>query len=515
MNLLRDDRPRNDDVSRRTFLQELGILGLAAPLAGSSFRGLFSETGPSSEGPSPLPKRPPGSAQSEVLVIGAGLAGLAAAWELEEAGHEVTVLEARTRPGGRVHTLRDPFADGLYAEAGAVGFSQAYTEANRYIDELGLERAEWAQPDLRPLYYLKGKRFAAGGEEPTDWPYDLSEEEQGLGSMGLMKKYLISSLPKEISKPGTWNQPPLSELDQMSLAGYLREQGASEGAVQLIANTQYFGHKPESQSALSLAVSTVGLFFGGAPFLLAGGNDRLPTAMADRLSQHVQYGVEVVALQAQESGVEVQARRGDRRMSLQADRAICTVPAPVLQGLQVEPALPEAKQSALENMPYRDALRIQLQMRRGFWHEEGVTGSAYTDLPVGRIDRQPYADAGGPDQRSILEAFVEGAAADQLADRSKSEAVEAALSHMEKPHPQIREFQEGGVVKSWSEDPYSLGAYSWPAPGDVTGHLKALQRPHGRIHFAGEHTSVLHATMEGALRSGIRAATEVNEAAGR
>ena len=348
MNLLRDDRPRNNDVSRRTFLQELGILGLAAPLAGSSFRGLFSETGPSSEGPSPLPKRPPGSAQSEVLVIGAGLAGLAAAWELEEAGHEVTVLEAKSRPGGRVQTLRDPFADGLYAEAGAVGFSQAYTEANRYIDELGLERAEWAQPDLRPLYYLKGKRFAAGGEEPTDWPYDLSEEEQGLGPMGLMKKYLISSLPKEISKPGTWNQPPLSELDQMSLAGYLREQGASEGAVQLIADTQYFGHKPESLSALSLAVSTVGLFFGGAPFLLAGGNDRLPTAMADRLSQHVQYGVEVVALQAQESGVEVQARRGDRRMSLQADRAICTVPAPVLQGLQVEPALPEAKQSALE-----------------------------------------------------------------------------------------------------------------------------------------------------------------------
>jgi len=141
-----------------------------------------------------------------------------------------------------------------------------------------------------------------------------------------------------------------------------------------------------------------------------------------------------------------------------------------------------------------------------------VTRAAYTDLPVGRIDRQPYSDAGGPSQRSILEAFIGGAAAERLDSRPDAEVMEAALGQMEKPHPRIREFREGGVVKSWSEDPYALGAYSWPAPGDVTGHLKALQRPHGRIHFAGEHTSVCRATMEGALRFGIRAAEEVNNA---
>ena len=86
------------------------------------------------------------------------------------------------------------------------------------------------------------------------------------------------------------------------------------------------------------------------------------------------------------------------------------------------------------------------------------------------------------------------------------------MEHMDRVHPGIAEYVEGAVVKAWGRDPYAVGHVSWPAPGDVTGHLKALQRPHGRIHFAGEHTTVLRGTMEGALRSGIRAAEEVNEA---
>ena len=78
-------------------------------------------------------------------------------------------------------------------------------------------------------------------------------------------------------------------------------------------------------------------------------------------------------------------------------------------------------------------------------------------------------------------------------------------------HPGIREHFEGAVVKAWGRDPYAVGHVSWPDVGDVTAHLEALQSPHGRIHFAGEHTTVLRGTMEGALRSGIRAANEIHE----
>ena len=121
-------------------------------------------------------------------------------------------------------------------------------------------------------------------------------------------------------------------------------------------------------------------------------------------------------------------------------------------------------------------------------------------------------DAAGPDQRAIVEGYTIGDAATRQATRSDDELIEHVVEHMDRVHPGIAEYVEGAVVKAWGRDPYAVGHVSWPAPGDVTGHLKALQRPHGRIHFAGEHTTVLRGTMEGALRSGIRAAEEVNEA---
>lgn len=488
-------------VSRRRFLEQMG-LG-----AGALGLGLYlPESFPAGPGPLEGQARDP----EEVLVLGAGLAGLAAAWELDAVGHNVTVLEARSRPGGRVQTLREPFAGDLYAEAGAVAFGVNYTEANRYIDELGLERASWAVPDLRPLYHLKGRRFSVGPKETPDWPYDLKPEEQGLRPREFVTRYIVDGLPSEISQPEAWSEPPLAELDGLRVADYMRKQGASEGAVKLVGDTQWWGPGMESASTLSASLADFGLWAGELPFVLAGGNDRLPAAMADRLGRSLRYGVEVTGLRATDAGVEVTAERGDRAETYRADRVVCTFPATVLRDIRFEPRLPAEKRAAVRDLPYLGTTRTYVQVDRCFWYDQGVTGSAWTDLPIKEVARQPSSDPGGADQRAILESHVRGPSARRVAEQSESDVLEHTLRHMEKVHPGLQQHQEGGVVQAWSEDPYALAAYSWPGPGDVIRHLEPLQRPHGRIHFAGEHTSVLRATMEGALRSGIRAAQEVD-----
>lgn len=449
---------------------------------------------------------------TDALVIGAGLSGLAAAWELEAAGLDVAVLEARARSGGRVRTLREPFAGDLYAEAGAVAFSEAYTEANRFIDELGLERADWAVPDLQPLYHLRGQRFSAGPEGPSDWPYDLTAEERELGPTGILQRYAIDPLPDAIGNPQSWDREPLIELDRVSLGAYMRRQGASQEAVNLVADTQFFGPRIDNVSALSAALAEFGLFFAGAPFAIADGNDRLPTAMANRLSRTLQYGVEVTGIRETQSGVEVVARRGRRAERFRADRVVCTVPAPVLRGIDVRPPLPASKRLALRNMPYIDTTVACLQVRRALWHDEGVTGSASTDLPIDEVTRAPTPDAAGPQERAVLKSAPRGPAATRLGVRAEDKVLHRTLRHLDEVHPGIVDVQEGGIVKAWGQDPYALGCVSWPGPGDVSWNLKPLQRPHGRIHFAGEHTSVLRSTMEGALRSGVRAAAEITDA---
>ncbi len=486
-------------VSRRHFLRQLARATAAG--SGLSFVHPFVGSAPSVTAAS----------AKHVLVLGAGLSGLAAAWELEAAGREVTVLEARSRPGGRVFTLRQAFAEDLHAEAGAVAFSETYTQANRLVDELGLERAEWAMPDLNPLYHLRGRRFSAGPDQQPEWPYDLTAREQNLGPMGIMKRYIIDPLPPEISNPDRWDEAPLADLDDLSLAGFMRHQGASEGAIELIADTQFFGPRIDNVSMLASALAEFGLFFAGRPFVLAGGNDRLPTAMAGRLSRAIEYGVEVTEVRQANSGVEVQALRGDRTERFQGDRIVCTVPAPVLQGIRFTPSLPAAQQFALRQMPYIDTTNVYMQVGRAFWYEEGVTGSASTDLPIDQISRAPLSDAGGPQDRVILKSAVRGPAATRLGVLPEEEILEHALRHMDEVHPGIHDVQEGGTVKSWGQDPYALGCVSWPGPGDVTWFLKTLQSPHGRVHFAGEHTSILRSTMEGALRSGVRAATEIRQ----
>lgn len=500
-------------ISRRTFMRNTALAGLGVTFfrSGVAVAGA-GIMGNNTDDLSFLAKRESDSLNHSVIIIGAGLAGLAAADELEKAGHSVTILEARSYPGGRVRSVSDPFADGLYSEQGAVVYLDSYRMAIHYIDQFGLTRKNIVQPDMPSIYHIGGRRFSGNPTSITDWPYNLSDEESRLGLYGVIQKYLFETLPPEIYSPEAWNQSPLNELDKISFSKYMRKQGATDGAIHLIMDTFMFGWDPENSSALSIAAADIGIFPPGTGiFLLDGGNAELPKAMARSLSQKIRYGAKVESINMTDNEVDVTAKFGGTTIQMRADRVISTVPAPVLKSIEITPELPHPKRSAIESLPYHDIVRAQFQVRSPFWRKEGISGSARTDLFEGRVDSQPYTIPEDKERRAIIEGFFLGPDSAELKGLSEHEALQKAMEKLLPIHPDLQKYAEFGIVKDWGTDPYSLGGWSWPCPGYLTNHLLDLKKPFGRIHFAGEHTSVLRATMEGALQSGVRAAREVDE----
>lgn len=487
-------------ISRKTFLQQFG-LGLGALGTGIFFTGGLSAAGILA-GSTNNPRN--------VIIIGAGLAGLAAARDLRQAGHSVTVLEARNRPGGRVSTISQPFAEGLYAEEGAAGYSENYTEAVKLIEEFQLETIPFAMPNGDIVYHLNGKRITYKAGESVEWPYDLKPEEEGRDPMALVKMYIIDTLPEETGTPDLWDKNPVVNLDKISLRKYLEKQGASEGAIQLLQNTQWFAAMPEKTSGLSMAMSDFGLFMGGMPFILKGGNDLLPKKMAAGLKEDLHYGVEVKSITDSGEGVRIVGVRNGENIVYDGDAVVVALPLKVVNRVAFEPVLSAAKKRAIDEMPKIDLTRVFLEVDRPFWRAEGLAGAAFSDLPVMQVNA--YHNANNVEEGpAMLESYVAGKGAKDLGELDDKIAIKQQLQEMEKIHPGVQKHFTGGYVKSWSEDPYALGGPSWPAPGDVTSYLKDLQTPHGRVHFAGEYTSILRSTMEGALRSGKRAAKEIHE----
>lgn len=455
----------------------------------------------------PAPVRRASESQT-VLVLGAGLAGLAAAMRLQQAGHDVTILEARSRPGGRVHTLRD-FSDGLYAEGGGMVFTDNYGAAISFIEELGLERTYLQFPPGKPLFHVGGRRFAWAPGESAPWPYDLTDEEAALGPMGIVGKYLLETLPPNALDPEAWRQRPLADLDAMTLGDYMRSKGASQGAVTMVRDTQWFGPSVELGSALTSVMSDLAMASAAAPFVVAGGNDNLTNAMAARLEGRIHYDTVAAGFTQDEDGVEVRAIRDGETVSHRAARAVSTLPASVLRQLSFEPALPAVHAAAIRDLQYVDCTRVFVELNASPWFEEGVSGGAVTDLPSRLVYRHPFTGDAGPEVPCVLESYDNGPGAAGRAELPEADLVEATLADFEMLHPGIRDHVVSTRTVAWGADPYSPGHVSWPAPGTVVSGLPLLQKPHGRIHFAGEHTSIFRSTMEGALRSGLRAAAEI------
>src|SRR5436305_10193054 len=204
-------------MNRREFLHLATMAALAA----------YTRS-PSAEQTGGLQKNGPAK---RIVILGAGLAGLAAAEELGKAGHQITILEARNRPGGRVYTLREPFTGGVYAEAGAGRIPSTHALTLKYVKRFGLQLDPFWPESGSNVFLWRGKRQVVPfGKEPSLDGLDLNftPEERKVGFGGLEEKYLKPLQEKMRALPDdAWPIPQMTELGDISLGDYLKKQGAS------------------------------------------------------------------------------------------------------------------------------------------------------------------------------------------------------------------------------------------------------------------------------------------------
>jgi monoamine oxidase len=440
----------------------------------------------------------------KVIVLGAGLAGLVAGYELLQAGHDVTIVEARNQPGGRVRTLREPFTDGLHAEAGALFVPQRHALTLKYARLFGLA-LDPALPLLEArLFYARGQRIVAGGRN-VHWPFDLSPEERDLGRTGLWDRYIAQAV-------AALGDADLASLDAMSFAQFLRSRGASPAAVALLrlGHPDLIGEGIESYSALQMLRHLALTPLDSPRYTVRGGTERLVEAFAAKLASRIRYASPVVSLEPGDASASLIVSRGRGPERLAAERVVCALPFSILRRLDVSPAFSAEKKRAIEELEYTSITRVFLQFRRRRWRSENLYVGASTDLPIPWVFEHTVNQ---PGERGILEAQAAGAQARSLARMPEAERIEFALSQLERIFPGIRGDYELGVSKIWDEDPWARGAFAFFRPAQMLRLAPQLARAEGRIHFAGDHTSAWPGWMQGALESGLRAAREVIEAA--
>ena len=446
-----------------------------------------------------------------VIIVGAGMAGLVAGYELLRAGHNPVILEAQNHVGGRVHTLREPFAPGLYAEAGAMRIPRAHELTMAYVDKFALNVSDFTMGNRNAYFYINGCKWRVKDTDvdPDCLGFDIAEHERGKSVDDLWAEAL-RPFAKRLEEEGEGCWPEIAaEYDQYSTREFLETLNWSEGAIErfgLLANQEAL----MNSSFLELLREEVGNYYTNM-VEIEGGMDNLPRAFLPSLKDHIRFGARMVAIDQSPEQVTVHYRTKAGRFSETGDNAIITVPFAVLRHVETIKPFSRPKQRAIRQLHYDASAKILLQCKRRFWEEDEAIfgGGTMTDLPIRTVY---YPDHGRETGRGVLLAsYTWSEDAQRWGSLSPDERITQAIENLSCIHPQVNEEFEAGASKMWHDDEFAGGAFALFDPGQQTLLHDHIVAPEGRIHFAGEHTSLCHAWIQGAIESGLRCAHDIHE----
>jgi monoamine oxidase len=441
----------------------------------------------------------------DVVVVGAGLAGLVAARDLMRSGLEVAVVEARDRVGGRV--LNAELPGGAPIEAGGQWVGPGQTEILDLIAELGLSLFP-THTEGRKVLDFNGRTLTYTGRIPRLNPLVLADI--GYGS------WRLDRLTRRLPPPGSTVDERAAALDGQTLATWIHRHLHTHGGREFLRliTRAVFTTEPEDLSALwafSYLGANQGLdalitIRGGAlQDRIVGGSQQIALTLAAQLGDAVRLNCPVTAVEWGDSGVRI---RLPNAATLSARRAIIAVP-PVISGrIHYTPALPSDRDQLIQRMPTGRVIKTNVVYDEPFWRRDGFSGQANSDRrAAGTVfDNTPPRGSLG-----VLVVFTQGRRADAASRLPQPDRREQVLTDLCAYFGPRAKKPIAYIELDWTAEQYTRGCYgAFTAPSTLSRFGAALSAPVGALHWAGSETARgWTCSMDGAVESGHRTAREV------